>query len=93
MHSNVDSLRIAKATRQLEEAETPLAVTRARELCPFTRWDPERLLPHLFGQQTKLVHEAGPDLGEMLREANRRVGRVYEGSAASVPGYAEVGKT
>lgn len=75
--------QIADATAQLEEARDPIAITRARELCRFTRWDAERRLPHLFGQQTKLAHDVAGDLGEMLRAARRRVTTI-EGSAEVV---------
>jgi hypothetical protein len=65
--------QVAWATTLLEQADDPIAITRARELCRFTRWDAERRLPHLFGQQSRLTVETGPDLGELLREARRRV--------------------
>lgn len=76
--------QIADATQQLQEADNPIAIARARELCRFSRWDAERRLPHLFGQQSRLTVETGPDLGELLREARKRVAHTYEGTAKPI---------
>jgi hypothetical protein len=73
--------RIVEATRQLEEAKTPIEIARARELCRFTRWDAERRLPNLFGQRQQITHDIGPDLGDMLREARKRVTQTIDAKA------------
>lgn len=67
--------RIVEADRQLEEAATPLAIARARELCRFTRWDAERRLPHLFGQHTRLELTGAVtlDRADRLRRAREHV--------------------
>ena len=65
--------RAMRADKRLEEAATAVDIARAREMARFARMDLERRRPAIYGQQTKLVHEAGPDLGEMLREAKKRV--------------------
>lgn len=67
--------RIVEADQQLEDAATPIAIARARELCRFARWDAERRLPNLFGQQTR-VEFGGMitlDRAERLRCARERL--------------------
>ncbi len=73
--------RIVEADQQLEEAATPIAIVRARELCRFARWDAERRLPHMFGQQTRIEVGVAPDLADALRRARERE-RVIESEPA-----------
>lgn len=65
--------RIVEADQQLEEATTPIAIARARELCRFARWDAERRLPHMFGQQTRIEIDVSRDLDAALSLARERM--------------------
>lgn len=73
--------RIALADHGLDVAQTPLDLARAREQAKFARWDAERRLPRLFGQQTHVTVEHVGDLGERLRRAQERV---IEGEVVAV---------
>lgn len=73
--------RIVNADHDLATACNPLEVARAREQCRFARWDAERRLPKLFGQQTHITVEHVGDLAERLRRARERV---IEGEATPV---------
>lgn len=65
--------RIADADGDLDGAQTPLELARAREKAKFARWDAERRLPKLFGLQTHVTVEITGDLGDRLRRADERV--------------------
>jgi len=70
--------RVRRADEALEAAEEPHHIARARELARFARMDLERRRPALYGQQTRLMLEAAPDLGDRLRRAMERE-RLIEG--------------
>ena len=65
--------RVAEADERLAAATDAVDVARAREQARFFRMDLERRRPALYGQRQQITHEVGADLGEMLRNANRRV--------------------
>ena len=48
--------RLVHCDKQLDDAENPLDIARAREAARFARWDAERRLPHLFGQKQEVTH-------------------------------------
>lgn len=65
--------RLEQSTHDMEVAEDALMLARARESARLWMWRAERELPHLYGQRQQITHEIGPDLGEALREARKRV--------------------
>lgn len=65
--------RVTQADHNLAVADSPIELSRAREQCRFSRWDAERRLPRLFGQQHHLTVELVGDLGDRLRRARERV--------------------
>lgn len=73
--------RIVNADQGIEDARDPLALARAREAARFARWDAERRLPKLFGQQTHVTVELTGDLGERLRRSRERT---VEGEVVAV---------
>jgi hypothetical protein len=52
-------------------------------------WRAERELPHLYGVRQQITHDIGPDLGDLLRDARKRVASpqqtIIEGSIIDVP--------
>jgi len=78
--------RAMRADRALDEAKTAIDVARAREQARFARLDLERRRPAIYGQQSKLVHEVGPQLAERLLASQQRVKDVViDGEAVVVP--------
>jgi transposase-like protein len=69
--TNALTLRVAEADEELEAANDPVSVTRAREIARFARMDLERRRPGLYGVKQTITHEAGTDLGELLRAQKR----------------------
>ena len=65
--------RLEQSSHEIEQAQDQLELARAREQARLWMWRAERELPHLYGQRTQITHEIGPDLGDMLREARKRV--------------------
>lgn len=65
--------RVAETDEALAEAEDAVSIARAREQARFARMDFERRRPHLYGQRQQITHEVGPDLGDLLRDARKRV--------------------
>jgi transcriptional regulator with XRE-family HTH domain len=65
--------RVAEADHRLEVAEDVCNIARAREMARFARMDLERRRPTLYGQRQQITHDIGPDLGNMLRDARKRV--------------------
>ena len=70
--------RKENADEGLEAAADPLSLARARELLRSGQWDLERLDAKNYGQQTSVKVEHTVDLGDRLRRARDRVGRVLE---------------
>ncbi len=64
--------RISDADKALEDAREPCDIARAREQARYARMDFERRRPHLYGQQTRVTHELGPDLSDFLRRSRER---------------------
>lgn len=84
--------RISEADAMLESAPDPCNIARAREMARFARMDLERRRPSLYGQRTQVTHEVGPDLGEMLRDARKRVSQTTHAAVlqpTSIDGDAE----
>jgi predicted transcriptional regulator len=54
-------------------ARANITLACAREKAKLWMWRAERELPHLYGQRTQVTHDIGPDLGNMLRDARKRV--------------------
>lgn len=75
--------RVATADEQLEGAEEPHHIARAREVCRFARMDLERRRPELYGQKSHLTVEHTGDLGNKIRKSRERV---IDGSAERVVG-------
>ena len=71
--TNALTLRVAEADEELQAADDPVSVARAREIARFARMDLERRRPGLYGQRQQITHEVGSDLGDLLREARNRV--------------------
>lgn len=67
------ALRVAEADDALDAADDVVSIARAREQARYARMDLERRRPHLYGQRTQVTHEVGPDLGNLLRDARKRV--------------------
>jgi transcriptional regulator with XRE-family HTH domain len=65
--------RVADADERLDAAPTMLDIARAREQARYARMDLERRRPNLYGVRQQLQVDIGPDLGDMLRSAARRV--------------------
>ena len=62
----------------IDVADDPLALARAREGFRAWAWIAERREARLYGQQTSVKVEHTVDLGDRLRRARDRVGRVLE---------------
>lgn len=71
--TNALTLRVAEADDSLEAAADVVSIARAREQARFARMDLERRRPALYGQRQQITHEVGPDLGDLLRDARKRV--------------------
>lgn len=65
--------RVADADEALQSAGDAVDIARAREMARFARMDLERRRPALYGQRQQITHEVGPDLGDLLRDARKRV--------------------
>jgi transcriptional regulator with XRE-family HTH domain len=59
--------RIVDVDEELELAEDPLSIARAREAARFARWDAERRLPHLFGPKQEVTHTIKPEFNVILK--------------------------
>ena len=67
----------------IEAAGDNLNVARAREIVQRRReWRASVEFPHRWGQKSQVTLEVGPDLGEVLMRAQRRV---IEGAVVSAP--------
>lgn len=64
--------RKEKAEDQLESAEDPLQLAKARELLKAAQWDLERVCRRIYGQETNINVSISTDLGERLRRARER---------------------
>jgi lambda repressor-like predicted transcriptional regulator len=86
--TNALTLRVAEADDALEAADDVVSIARAREQARFARMDFERRRPALYGQRQQIMHDIGPDLGDLLRDARKRVASpqqtVIEGSIIDV---------
>lgn len=71
--TNALTLRVAEADDELEQADDPVSIARAREQARFARMDLERRRPGLYGQRTQTTIDVGPQLGDLLRDARKRV--------------------
>ena len=69
--------RLAEQYRALEGAAEPLSLARARETFRAASWFAEREFPHRWGQKSEVTHRDG-DLGDALRRAQERRGRLIE---------------
>jgi hypothetical protein len=67
----------------IQEAGDPLELARAREGFRAWSWIAERREARLYGQQTSVKVEHSIDLGDRLRRAKDRVGRVLEHGTVS----------
>jgi hypothetical protein len=65
--------RLEQSTHDMDVAQDALMLARARESARLWMWRAERELPHLYGQRQQITHDIGPDLGNMLRDARKRV--------------------
>ena len=65
--------RKEKAEDELEVADHPLTLARAREVLRGAQWELERLFSRLFGQKQELNVTVNSDLGNRLRRARERV--------------------
>lgn len=66
-------IRLDEAAMAIEKAEDVIDLARARERFRAVAWRAEREHPQRWGQRTQVTHEVGPDLGDLLRDANKRV--------------------
>jgi hypothetical protein len=64
--------RLQDAEKEMEGAQDPLTLARARERFRAIAWRAEREFPHRWGQTKHLVVEQVGDLGERLRRALER---------------------
>jgi hypothetical protein len=66
--------RKEKAEDQLESAQDPLQLAKARELLKAAQWDLERVCRRIYGQDHNLnINLNVTDLGDRLRRARERV--------------------
>jgi transposase-like protein len=63
---------LSKSLQEIEEADSPLPLARAREAFRGWSWIGERRLPQYFGPKQEIVH-FNVDLGDRLRRAQERV--------------------
>lgn len=75
--------RVADADEALQSASDPVDIARAREMARFARMDLERRRPALYGQRQQITHEVGPDLGDLLRDARKRVSQQQHNPGSS----------
>ena len=61
------------AEDELEAAQDPLSLARAREMLRAAQWDLERVCRRIYGQDQNININVGLDLGERLRRARERV--------------------
>lgn len=71
--TNALTTRVAEADEALEAADDVVSIARAREIARYARMDLERRRPALYGQRQQITHDIGPDLGDLLRDARKRV--------------------
>lgn len=65
--------RLEGAIAETDEATDVVTLARARDKAKLWMWRAERELPHLYGQRQQITHDIGPDLGDLLRDARKRV--------------------
>lgn len=82
--------RAMRADKALEEATNAVDIARAREMARFARLDLERRRPAIYGQQQRLVHDAGPGLAARLLAAQQRVVSAKQREQPVIEGQAEV---
>jgi transposase-like protein len=75
--------RVRRADEQLETAEQPHHIARARETAKFARMDLERRRPQLYGQRQQIEINMG-DLGQRIAEAMQRTALVAESTPQDV---------
>lgn len=76
--------RVAESDAMLEDAETMVDIARANAICRYSRWDAERRLPAMFGQQTKVTIDVAPGLADRLRQARSRVSALESTSVIDI---------
>jgi hypothetical protein len=64
--------RKEKAEDQIENANDPLELAKARELLKAAQWDLERVCRRIYGQETNININLSGDLGDRLRRARER---------------------
>jgi hypothetical protein len=75
--------RKEKAEDDLELADDPLKLAKARELLKAAQWDLERVCRRIYGQEQNINININGELGERLRRARERVIDISpEGQAA-----------
>lgn len=65
--------RKEKAEDDLELADDPLKLAKARELLKAAQWDLERVCRRIYGQEQNININLTGDLGDRLRRARERV--------------------
>lgn len=65
--------RKEKAEDELDTADDPLKLAKARELLKSAQWDLERVCRRIYGQEQNINININTDLGDRLRRARERV--------------------
>jgi hypothetical protein len=80
--------RLEGAIAETDQADDVVTLARARDKARLWMWRAERELPHLYGVRQQITHDIGPDLGDLLRDARKRVASpqqtIIEGSIIDV---------
>lgn len=65
--------RLEAAIEETDQADDVVTLARARDKAKLWMWRAEREHPHRWGQRTQTTIDVGPQLGDLLRAARKRV--------------------
>jgi hypothetical protein len=65
--------RLERENINLQTAQDPLSLARARELVRSAQWELERLLNRIFGQKQEVTHTIKPEFNVILKQVDSSV--------------------
>jgi transposase-like protein len=63
--------RLERENINLQTAQDPLSLARARELVRSAQWELERLLNRIFGQKQEVTHTIKPEFNVILKQQDK----------------------